>query len=527
MIQNSSFERHRIVALGSVLRVVGLVATTLAGFFLMPFLVHRLGDRMYGYWALVGAVLGYYGILDLGITPAVQFQVAKAIGKGDTESPNRALSTALVAFAGLGLIALAITVVVAACCPLFIKNASDAGLFRAVLVIMGVGFALGFPGRAFMGAVYAHLRIDLGSAVSILVLIIRTSLIVVVILAGWGLIALAMVSLLSDVTTYFANYLILHKIQKGLRISVSLADKGMFKELFDYGRYSVVIQVGDQLRFSVDSWMVAVFVGISAVAHYAIASRLSSYFLMFMISVVGVLSPWFTQLLGGRDFNGIRKMLALGTRVAAALSTIVACSFVLYGRVFIAKWMGPNYVDAYWPSVILIAAVFCDVAQQPSVAYLLGVSQHRYLAYQTLAEGAANLVLSIYWARSYGMIGVAMGTLVPMVVAKLFLQPAYVCRSAGIPLTNYYTKMLGVSVIIPALCSFVIWVSFLKKLDLPNLAVVCLVIALQALICAVVAFYFVFESEDRRRVLNKLWPRRRAEQVTAASASVRLDLREP
>ena len=56
----------------------------------MPFLVHGLGDRMYGYWALVGAVLGYYGILDLGISPAVSFQLAKAIGEGDSESPNRA-----------------------------------------------------------------------------------------------------------------------------------------------------------------------------------------------------------------------------------------------------------------------------------------------------------------------------------------------------------------------------------------------------------------------------------------------------
>lgn len=510
-----------------MLSVVSLAATTLAGFFLMPFLVHRLGDRMYGYWALVGAVLGYYGVLDLGISPAVSFQIAKAVGEGDSDSPNRTLSTAVVAFAVLGLIALAVTVIVAACCPLFIASASDVRLFRAVLVIVGIGFAFGLPGRAFMGGVYAHLRNDLVAAVGILTVILRTSLIVAVIALGWGIVGLAAVSLLTDAATYLASYLILRKIQQGLRISPALADKKTFKELFEYGRYSMVTRMGDQLRFAVDGWMVAAFVGIGAVAHYTIASRLSGYFLSLVLSAVALLQSWFSQMLGNRDYDGIRKVLAVGTRFAAALSTIVACSFIFYGRAFIATWMGATYVDAYWPSLILVMAVFCDLAQQPSVTYLFGVSRHRYLAVQTLAEGVANLLLSVYWGHRYGMIGVAMGTLVPMFIAKIVLQPAYVCRSAGLPLARYYIRDFGGGVAAPALCSFGLWALLLRRVELPNIAMVCMVVALQALACAMMASYFVLGSEDRRRVLGKLWFRRGLAKESGAPASVNLGLREP
>ncbi len=362
---------HRIVLLGSVLSVVSVAATTLVGFFLMPFVVHRLGDRMYGYWALVGSVLGYYGILDLGISPAVSFQVAKAIGKGDSEAPNRTISTAVVAFAALGLIALAITLLVAACSPLFIASASDVKIFRAVLVMVGIGFAFGFPGRAFMGGVYAHLRNDLISSVGILILIVRTSLIVALVMKGYGIIGLALVSLLTDAGSYLTSYLILRRIQKGLRISIALADRSTFKELFDYGRYSMAIRVGDQLRFAMDGWMVAAFVGVAAVAHYTIASRLSGYFLTFILSAVGLLQSWFSQMLGSRDYDGIRRVLALGTRIAAALSTIVLCSFVFYGRAFIGTWMGPRYMDAYWPAVILLVAIFATLrSSHPSRTYL-------------------------------------------------------------------------------------------------------------------------------------------------------------
>ena len=40
-------------------------------FFLAPFIVHRLGDSAYGVWALIGSLVGYMGLLDLGVRSAV------------------------------------------------------------------------------------------------------------------------------------------------------------------------------------------------------------------------------------------------------------------------------------------------------------------------------------------------------------------------------------------------------------------------------------------------------------------------
>ena len=68
-----------------------------------------------------------------------------------------------------------------------------------------------------------------------------------------------------------------------------------------------------QFRFAVDGWMVAAFVGIAGVAHYAIASRLSGYFLTFILSALGLLQSWFSQLFGGENFKGIRRTLRLAS----------------------------------------------------------------------------------------------------------------------------------------------------------------------------------------------------------------------
>jgi hypothetical protein len=53
-------------------------------------------------------------------------------------------------------------------------------------------------------------------------------------------------------------------------------------------------------------------------------------------------------------------------------------------------------------------------------------------------EGVANLVLSILLVRHFGLLGVALGTMIPMALTKLFVQPWYFCRIMQFDLLEYY-----------------------------------------------------------------------------------------
>src|SRR5438128_2075709 len=215
---SSSANQAGVVVRGSTFRVVGYAASILVSFFLMPFLVHNLGDRVYGYWALAGAILGYYGILDLGIVSAVQYHVAKALGEKDPESANRAISTSFGTFGALGSVVLLATGAIALGAGWFISDPAEARLFRIVFLIVGIGFAVGFPGRAFIGAISAHLRWDLISGVGLIITVLRTILIVLGIKAGYGIILLASATVAADIVTYALYYAILRNIQAEFRL---------------------------------------------------------------------------------------------------------------------------------------------------------------------------------------------------------------------------------------------------------------------------------------------------------------------
>jgi hypothetical protein len=72
-----------------------------------------------------------------------------------------------------------------------------------------------------------------------------------------------------------------------------------------------------------------------------------------------------------------------------------------------------------------------------------------------------------------------------------------------IPISSYYVNLLGRSIVSPALISTFIWMVCFRKLSLPNVGMVCVVIVFQALICAMAAFFFIFDKTERHSMLRK------------------------
>lgn len=505
--------RHQTMVLGSALRVVSLLLNIATAFFVMPYVVHSLGDRLYGYWALIGALVGYYGLLDLGIVSAVQFQVARALGQEDPDLANRSISTAFFAFLALGSAALVITAVLSLTARFFFHTTEDIWLFRKVLLIMGVGFAVGFPGRVFVGVLSAHLRWDLIASADIGFLVVRTFLIVVGIRSGGGLVFLAAVNVAIDVVSIGVQFLVLNHIHQGLNISLKLASRVLLQQLMTYGGWASIIKLADQLRFSVDGWVVGIFVGVTSVTHYSISSRLSLSFMGLIVALLGILSPWFSHMLGSKDYVGIRRVFSLGTKISASVSTIVAACLLLYGYPFISHWMGIQYTDAYWPLVILVIAIYSDVSQVPLVSYLYGVSKHGFLAKITLGEGLINFALSVYLGRNYGMVGVAIGTLVPMLVAKLCILPVYACRQLNLNLAEYYVKILIRPAILSVLAVVVPWALVFRHVATTSIMSVVLLIIAQGFLAVSAMFIILLTSTEKSQILRQLSSAKKTQEL--------------
>jgi O-antigen/teichoic acid export membrane protein len=65
------------------------------------------------------------------------------------------------------------------------------------------------------------------------------------------------------------------------------------------------------------------------------------------------------------------------------------------------------------------------------------MARHRTLAIVALLEGAANLFLSIFLVRRFGILGDAVGTAIPLLCTTMFFLPRHLCRQLKLRVTLF------------------------------------------------------------------------------------------
>jgi O-antigen/teichoic acid export membrane protein len=100
--------------------------------------------------------------------------------------------------------------------------------------------------------------------------------------------------------------------------------------------------------------------------------------------------------------------------------------------------MGARYVARSYPVLLALLIPFViSRAEDPTRRILYGMARHQYIAYVRVVEGFMNVVLSVLLARRFGIVGVAIGTAIPMTLTAIFIYPVHVCRMLEVPLTQY------------------------------------------------------------------------------------------
>jgi len=408
----------------------------------MPFVIHNLGDRWYGIWVLVGGFMGYYGLLDFGITSATNRFIAMHIGRNEPEEVNIAFNTSFVMFAIVGIVAFIISMVIVWCAPCFVKDPSDIVLLRKVLAVMGVDIAVSFPLRTFTAILSAKLRYDLISYSAIGKTLLRAVLIVYFIGRGYSVFSLAVITLIVNMGERFAIAGFAGKNFPALKISFSLFDRYRIKKYLNYSLYSFIASFGDMIRFKLDIMVIAFFLGSILVTHYNIALNLHGYSGQLVFGLITGTLPVLVGYYANNDYDNLREKFMMLTRFSLILSIAVSGAVIILARPFVDRWMGTSYLDAVLPLIILRGVSVLGVGQNSSVQMLYAMAKHKFYAYMTLGEGLANLALSLLLVKPYGMAGVALGTAIPFVITKFFIMPPYVCNLLKLPVRQYYIQLI-------------------------------------------------------------------------------------
>jgi O-antigen/teichoic acid export membrane protein len=144
--------------------------------------------------------------------------------------------------------------------------------------------------------------------------------------------------------------------------------------------------------------------------------------------------------------DALQETLVEGTRIALALVVGVTVCLVGFARPLILIWMGPEFAGSIAPLDVLAVTNIVLVGQGPLGNVLLGTGRHRLVAFSSLGEALLNLALSLVLVRRFGIIGVAVGTALPVIGANLFVLLPAACRAVDLPVGRFLRSVVGPAV---------------------------------------------------------------------------------
>ncbi len=410
----------------------------LIGFFLSPFILHRLGDAAFGIWVLIFSITGYYGIFDLGIRSSVVRYIAKLTAVEDKEGLAKFFNTILFTYTCIGLITALGTLILSRFVgPMFHIEPNFLPTARLLFLMVGLSVAIGFPLGIFAGMLEGLQRFYLLNFTNVAGLLLRAALTILALHKGYGLLTVGMITVFLPVLVAILRAILVARILP-IPVSWKYVSRDSFREMSNYSGVTFIIQVAYKLRFKTDVIVIGKFLNSAAITKFSIGSRLVDYAGEVVTSMSQIFVPMSSQSDAKGDLGQLRKLFVAGNRACALIIFPISAILIILGQSVIEAWVGRRYVaDSYPIMLVLLIPMTLVLAQSASPRIVFGMARHRTLAWITSMEGIANLILSIVLVQRLGVIGDAIGTAVPLTFTAVYFTPRYLAGLLRVKQTTF------------------------------------------------------------------------------------------
>lgn len=419
----------------------------LIGVFLMPYVLHILGDAQYGSWIFINAIAGYSGLLYLGFGQTISRYVSHYHAKQEWVKLNSVSNVIFAIYLGMGLLALFAAGIIAWLAP-HLSDWGTISLFeiRMVILILGLNVFVGLAGSVFGGVLMGIQRFDIERGVNLTGAILRLILTVAFLKAEWGLLTIAIIFFTVTLVENLGHLFFAFRQVKTLRIGRQFMDWSILKECGSFSGYAFIDAIAWTLIEATDSIVIGIFYSPAAIVPYYIALRVTQFINMPISQIGKVFMPRAGELHANNELHALRKLVLNGVSLSFLLVAGFFIGVYFFGNTLITTWIGPDYPQSHLLLLILLGAriVALPVATFRSVLYGMGNVKVPSLIY--MSEAVANLVLSLILIQSLGLIGVALGTAIPILVAELGIILPYAMKKLDISISQLLRSAIGPTV---------------------------------------------------------------------------------
>ena len=384
------------------------------GFIVPKIIIDCFGSDVNGLVVSITQFLGYIALLESGFGPVVKAVLYKPIAKRDNITIARILKTSERFFRRITMVFLVYIAVLCVVFPFITRADFDAAFTISLVLVISIGtFAEYFFGMTYRILLQAEQKTYVVSVIQITTYIIAISFVVLLALLNVDVVFIKLATGLVFLLRPIAQNLYVRK-KYNIKLQNTLSDYPI-KQKWD----GLAQHIAAVVRGNTDIVVLTIFSTLSEVSVYSVYALVLSAIKKIVQSFNADMDSLFGDMLARNEVENLRKKFSAYELLYMILITVLfACTLILITPFVQNYTSGVHDADYARPlfGCLLTLSEFVWAIRLPYNSLTLAAGHFKETRKGAWFEAIINVVVSIVLVFNFGIVGVAIGTLVAMAI---------------------------------------------------------------------------------------------------------------
>ena len=471
------------------------------GLILPRLILTSYGSAYNGITQSISQFISYISLMKAGIGGATAVALYKPLAEDDNQKISEILAATEEFMRKIAMIFAVFVIAMACVYPLLVKD-EFGWLFTASLVLI---ISISTFGQYYFGFTYQMLlsadqKDYITTFLGILTTIVNTILSIILIRNNFSIHVIKLGSSLANLITPLSLYFYVRRKYNLIR------DVEPNRDLIPQRWDATAHEVASFINNNTDVVLLTLFTNMSEISVYTVYHYVISNLKKIVTQATVGFGAAFGDMYAKNEIDLMHQNLGIFELIIYSLTTILYSVALVMIIPFVAIYTDGvtdiEYIRPYFALVTIIASIF-NCIRVPYRVIVINVGHYRQTKNGAIMEAVLNIVVSILGCIKFGLIGVALGTLVAMIFRTLQYS-IYLSKNIMYRDIRYFIKHVVL------LFSIILAVYLISKLYMPvvvanwfHWAIFATITTVIAIILTVATDYLLYK-EDLFNLIDKL-----------------------
>jgi O-antigen/teichoic acid export membrane protein len=449
-------DNNKQIKMGAAISYIAIIFNTVAGLIYVPWMIQKIGQSEYGLYTLAITLISFFTI-DFGLGEAVSRFMSRYNVEGKKEKAGEFLGIIF----KLYLLIDTMIFVVLVCLFLLIDNIyaeltlTELYKFKIVFVIAALYSIASFPFMPINGILISNERFVFLKSVDMLHKALTVATMIIVLIIGYKLYALVIVNTITGLLTIALklNYILKNKL---ISINFRAKDRTLIRSIFSYSVWTTIIFISRRFILNITPTVLGAYAGSIQISLFAIAMTIEGYVWTFAHALNGLFLPKITRLtVDNKNPKRLENLMIKVGRIQLVIIGLLIVGFVTMGKEFMILWMGKNFQDSYYITVLLIGTGIVTLTQSIGSTALIAINEIKYRAFCAITVAGISFTLSIFLSRIYGALGAGVAIFIGSLIGYVIGMNIVYSRILNINVLRFF-KECHLKMVVPLILTCII-----------------------------------------------------------------------